>query len=114
VRARTFTSAGEILEKRTIEGYYGEEMPVISAFYGVTILMFYFDDRRHRLPHIHAQYGEFEAVISVDDGDVLEGDLPKSKMKLVQAWIEIHKDELLANWQSAVKGQEVSKIEPLK
>lgn len=89
-------------------------MPVISTFYGIIILMFYFDDRKHHRPHIHAQYGEFEAIISTDDGDVLEGDLPKSKMKLVQAWIEIHKDELLMNWQLAVKGQRPAKIEPLK
>jgi len=89
-------------------------MPVISIFYGITILMFYFDDRRHYRPHIHAQYGEFEAVISIDDGDVLEGDLPKPKMKLVQAWVEIHKVELMTNWRLAVEGQKLFKIEPLK
>jgi hypothetical protein len=89
-------------------------MPVISTFYGIVVLMFYFDNKRHYLPHIHAQYGEFEAVISISDGDVLEGDLPKSKMKLVQAWIEIHKDELMTNWLLAIKGQQLYKIEPLK
>jgi hypothetical protein len=35
-------------------------------------------------------------------------------MKLVQAWIKIHKDELLANWELAINGQELFKIEPLK
>ena len=89
-------------------------MPVISTFYGIVILMFYFDDRRHHRPHIHAQYGESEAVVSINDGDVLEGDFPKSKMKLVQAWIEIHKDELIRNWRLAVKGEQLSKIEPLR
>lgn len=89
-------------------------MPVISMFYGIIILMFYFDDRKHHLPHIHAQYGEYEAMVAIDDGNVLEGDLPKSKMKLVQAWLEIHRDELLADWQLAVSGQQLFKIEPLK
>lgn len=89
-------------------------MPVISTFYGIIILLFYFDNRKHRRPHIHAQYGEFEAVISIDDGEVLEGDLPKPKMKLVQAWIEIHKNELVADWQLAVEGRQPFKIEPLK
>lgn len=90
------------------------DMPVISAFYGVIILMFFFDNRKHNRPHIHAQSGEFEAVISIDDGEVLEGELPKSRMRLVQAWIEIHKDELITDWQLAVNGQQPAKIEPLK
>ena len=65
-------------------------------------------------PHIHAQYGEHEAIIAVDDGEVLEGDLPKPKMKMVQAWIEIHKDELMTDWKLAVEGQQPFRIEPLK
>ena len=43
-----------------------------------------------------------------------KGELPKSRMKLVQAWIEIHKDELIADWRLAAKGLQLSKIEPLK
>ncbi|MBI4289056.1 MAG: DUF4160 domain-containing protein [Chloroflexi bacterium] len=89
-------------------------MPVISSFYGIVILMFYLDNKKRYRPHVHAQYGEFAAVISIDEGDVLEGDLPKSRMRLVQAWIEIHKDELMTNWRLAVKGQQIGKIDPLK
>ena len=89
-------------------------MPVISMFYGIIVLMFFFDNKKHHRPHIHAQYGEHEAIIAIDDGEVLEGDLPKPKMKMVQAWIEIHKDELIADWKLAVEGQQPFKIEPLK
>ena len=89
-------------------------MPVISMFYGIIILMFYFDNKKHHRPHIHSQYGEHEAVIAIDTGEVLEGDLPRTKMKLVQAWIEIHKDELMADWQLAVEGLQPFKIEALK
>lgn len=89
-------------------------MPVISMFYGVIVLMYYFDNKKHHRPHIHAQYGEKEAVVAIDDGDVLEGSLPKSKMKLVQAWIEIHRDELMADWRLAAEGQQLFKIDPLK
>jgi hypothetical protein len=89
-------------------------MPVISTFYGIIVLMFYFDNKKHHRPHVHAQYGEFEAVISIDDGEVLEGNLPISRMRLVQAWIEIHRDELVTNWRLAVTGQQPSKIEPLR
>ncbi len=83
-------------------------------FYGVIVLMYYFDNRRHHLPHIHVQYGEEEAVITIPDGEVLEGAIKSAKLKLVQAWIEIHQDELMANWNLATNGQAVFKIEPLK
>ena len=89
-------------------------MPVISMFYGVIVLMYYFDNKKHHLPHIHAQFGEDEAVISIPEGNVIEGSLRTAKLKLVQAWIEIHQDELMADWELAVNGQSVFKIEPLK
>lgn len=60
-------------------------MPVISMFYGILIMMFYADNKKHHLPHIHAEYAEHRSIISIEDGEVLEGDLPRAKMKLVQA-----------------------------
>lgn len=89
-------------------------MPVISMFYGVIVLMYYFDNKKHSLPHIHVQYSDEEAVISIPDGNILEGSLRTSKLKLVQAWTEIHQEELMADWQLAVNGQTVFRIEPLK
>ena len=89
-------------------------MPVISMFYGIIVLMFSFDNKKHHLAHIHAHYAKHGAIISIDSGEILDGDLPRSKMKLVQAWIEIHKDELLADWKLAVEGQRPFKIEPLR
>ena len=89
-------------------------MPVISMFYGVIVLMYYFDNKKHRQPHIHVQYSDEEAVISIPDGTVLEGTVKNAKLKLVQAWIEIHHEELMADWRLAVNGQAVFKIDPLK
>jgi hypothetical protein len=89
-------------------------MPVISMFYGVIVLMYYFDNRKHHLPHIHVQYSDEEAVISIPDGNIMDGSLRSAKLKLVQAWIEIHQDELMADWELAVNGQQVFKIDPLK
>lgn len=89
-------------------------MPVISMFYGIIILMYFFDNKKHYRPHIHAQYGEKNAIITIDDGEVLEGSLPKPKLKLVQAWIEIHRDELIADWKLAVTGEQLFKIDPLR
>lgn len=89
-------------------------MPTISMFYGVVIRMYYFDNQQHSLPHIHVHYQEHNAVISIVDGSVLEGTIPRAKQKLVDAWVEIHHEELMADWQLAVSGDTVFKIEPLK
>lgn len=89
-------------------------MPTISMFYGILILMYFYDNKRHSSPHIHAEYGEYEASISIDDGSVLSGSLPNSKLRLVQAWIEIHREELLADWKLAIAGEPLYKIAPLQ
>lgn len=89
-------------------------MAVISMFYGIIVSLYYMDRGRHKRPHLHARYQEQEVVISIPDGKVLDGRLPANKMKLLQAWIEIHREELLADWQLAVNGESVFKIEPLR
>lgn len=89
-------------------------MPIISMFYGIIVLMYYFDNKKHQEPHVHVEYSGEEAVISIRDGNVMEGSLRSTKLKLVQAWIEIHQEELMADWQLAVTGQSVFKIDPLR
>lgn len=89
-------------------------MPTIAMFYGILIRLYSYDDKKHSEPHLHAEYGEYEASIAIESGKVLAGNLPKPKMKLVQAWIEIHKEDLLADWKLAVTGEHVFKIDPLK
>jgi len=89
-------------------------MPTISTFYGITVHLYYLDHRRHRRPHFHAQYQGQEVVVGIPDGEVLEGSLPPGKMKLVLAWAEIHREDLLADWQLAAEGQVPFKIEPLR
>ena len=89
-------------------------MPSISMFYGVIVYMYFMDNKQHQKPHIHAKYQGNEVVVAIPDGEILEGEIPKSKMKLLQAWIELHQDELIANWELAVSGQLPYKIEPLR
>lgn len=89
-------------------------MPTISMFYGIVICLYFFDDERHNLPHLHAKYQGQEAAFSILDGSILAGDIPQSKRRLVQAWIEIHRDSLLANWELAVNGLPPYAIEPLR
>jgi len=89
-------------------------MPVIAMFYGIIVSMYYLDNRKHHTPHIHVQYQGSESVIAIPSGEILEGSIPGSKMKLVLAWVEIHQDELLADWQLAIQGETIFKIKPLE
>jgi hypothetical protein len=89
-------------------------MPVISMFFGIIVSLYFIDNKQHHQPHIHARYQTAEAVVTIPSGKVLEGRLPPGKMRLLLAWIEIHKDELMADWELAVNGQHPYKIEPLR
>jgi len=89
-------------------------MPSISMFYGITIMMYFLDNKEHKYPHIHIKYQDYEAVLDINEGEIIEGFLPKSKLRLSQAWVELHRDELLENWNLAVNGYNPKPIEPLK
>lgn len=86
-------------------------MPLVSEFFGIKIYMYWAE---HYPAHFHAEYGSFQALISIDEAAVIKGLLPAKQLKLVLAWCEIHKDELARNWTSARANGEIKKINPLK
>lgn len=88
-------------------------MPVLSAFYGIIVRMYKESGDRHNLPHIHAEYSGEEIVVALD-GSIIEGSFPKGKLKLLEAWMEIHKEELEANWKLLSNGEQFFRIDPLK
>ena len=83
-------------------------------FYGLIIRMYYFDNQQHHAPHIHVEYQGHSAVFEIPNGTLLEGSIPNNKVKLLAAWIEIHQEALMADWQLAIKGEPVFKIDPLR
>ncbi len=89
-------------------------MPTISMFYGILVAIMFESGERHHLPHFHARYQNFKASIAIEDGGVLAGDLPPKQLRLVQAWVELHRDELFANWDLAANGEEPFRIAPLR
>ena len=89
-------------------------MPAISMFYGIVIYLYFFDDERHNMPHIQARYQGQQASFSIGECALLAGEIPAAKVRLVQAWIEIHREALLADWDLAVQGQAPFAIEPLR
>ena len=89
-------------------------MPAISMFYGLIIRMLFMDTKQHNLPHIHVEYQGQNAVFAIPSGELLEGKLPVKKVRQVQVWIDLHEEELMADWSLAVKGEPVFPIDPLR
>ena len=88
-------------------------MPTLSMFFGIIVRMYY-APKEHNPPHIHAYYQDYKAVVNVLDGNIADGELPTKQIRLVLAWVEIHKDELLADWKLCQNGEKPFSIEPLK
>jgi len=84
-------------------------MPELARFYGIVIKMFFLK-KEHNPPHIHAIYGDYLGVLSIQTGEVIEGDLPGKAVHMIQEWIALHRDTLLDIWQS----QQFRKLPPLE
>ena len=82
-------------------------MPIISYFFGIYVRM-YHDD--HNPPHIHVEYQGHEALIVIDNGNILAGSLPGKAHKIVQEWVQAHQKELCDDWQRAVLLEPLLKI----
>ena len=88
-------------------------MPVVSHFYGIIITMYFNENTSHNLPHLHANYSEFDAIFDFN-GNILDGKMPIKQTKIIEAWINIHKDELESLWKVMRDQNEFFKIDPLK
>ena len=82
-------------------------MPTIAWFYGIAIRMYVKD---HPPPHFQATYAEYEANVSIDTGDVIEGALPRSAARLVKDWTLAHQQQLRDNWRRARAGEQPERI----
>ena len=69
--------------------------------------------RDHGVPHFHALYGEYEAVIAIRGLRVLEGRLPRHALELVRAWGKLHGEELERDWELARGGHPLRRVAPL-
>jgi hypothetical protein len=84
-------------------------MPTISSFYGISIVMNY---KEHNPPHFHAFYGGYDISVEIKTG-VIIGTMPKRALKMIFEWLELHKDELLADWELAQNKKQLLPINPL-
>ncbi len=86
-------------------------MPEISRFLGIIVAMYYND---HSPPHFHARYGENEIRVNIETGEILSGTFPRRAQRLVLEWFELHRNELLEDWNLAQDRKPLNKIEPLE
>ena len=82
-------------------------MPTIAFFYGIAIRMYV---RDHPPPHFHAIYGEHEALVAIETGELIEGSLPTNAARLVKQWALARQVQLRENWRRARAGQQPEKI----
>lgn len=85
-------------------------MPLISQFFGIVIYMYYND---HAPPHFHAEYAGREALYEIETLKVYAGGLPRRAHNLVVEWADMHRTELLADWNLARSSKPLAPIAPL-
>ena len=89
-------------------------MPIISQCYWIIVTMYYDETKgKHHIPHIHIRYNNDKAVYDLE-GNMVEGNVPYKQRRMVEAWIVIHKEELITLWNIMQEGKEYFKIDPLK
>ena len=88
-------------------------MPEISQFNGIIITMYY-EFGRHQQPHFHARYGGHKASFTIMPPALLAGAMPRRQLHLVIAWAELHREELMENWERIELEQPLIKIESLR
>jgi len=89
-------------------------LPEITRFFGIIIRIYAEPGAPHHRPHFHAYYQNAIAVYSIDIIESIGGTLPRRQHRLVEAWAELHQDELLENWERLQAGQFPYKIVPLR
>jgi Domain of unknown function (DUF4160) len=85
-------------------------VPRISEFYGIVIAMYY---REHGVAHFHATYAGETVVVAIETGEVIAGSVPARALRLVREWAELHRNELMQNWERAREQAPLERIAPL-
>lgn len=86
-------------------------MPIIAVFFGLIIRVYHHD---HSPPHIHAQYGEFEAILEIATGKVLYGKVPVKALRLLNEWMKRNRADIMKAWDDASRHKSPRRVKPLE
>jgi len=91
-------------------------MPTLAEFFGLKVCMYREDRSPHHYPHIHVYFAEYDAVVRIPDGELMEFDdgFPMAKIRLAQVWVDLHTAELMENWRLIGSDKKFFKISPLE
>ena len=89
-------------------------MPEITRFFGIIIRMYWEAGAPHHGPHFHAYYQDEVAIYGVAPVELMAGSLPRRQQRLVEAWAELHQQELIDDWQRLQSGQSPLPVRPLE
>lgn len=85
-------------------------MPRLSSFYGIVVYMYWSD---HPPPHFHAEYGDHQVIITIDDGSIFAGSMPRRALRLLEEWRSMHVGDLREAWNRASEREDPGTIDPL-
>ena len=88
-------------------------MPELSRFHGIIIRMYLEVGVPHHSQHFHAYYQNEVAVVGIQPVELIAGSLPRKQLRLVEAWAELHQDELQSAWDELQLGRLPTVIPPL-
>lgn len=88
-------------------------MPELSRFFGIIIRMYWEASAPHHRPHFHVYYQNDVAIYGIDQLELITGSLPRRQRRLVEAWAELHQQELRDDWERLQEGKKPLPIDPL-
>jgi hypothetical protein len=82
--------------------------------YGIIVSMFFEINDKHHLPHVHVRHQGMKASFAIEDSRLLAAEIPVRQQRMVQVWIDLHQEQLMADWELASNGEQPFRIDPLK
>jgi Domain of unknown function (DUF4160) len=88
-------------------------MPELSRFFGIIIRMYWEANAPHHKPHFHAYYQDDVVVYAINPIELIAGTIPRRQQRLIEAWAELHQQELAEDWERLQSGHRPLPIQPL-
>jgi hypothetical protein len=100
--------------EHSVTRMYNSPVPELSRFLGIIIRMYAEAGAPHHGAHFHAYYQDNVSIFGIDPVEMIAGELPARQQRFVEAWAELHQQELLVDWDRLQGGEKPLPIEPLR